>query len=333
MPRPAEPPGPPAAAPAPGAAWGRALRARPLRTVSGIAGSLAFLLLLLLWVGPRGLLRPWGDAPPEILLLAAAGLWLSYALRAVRIRRLVDTLPHREGRPDLAFGAALRVTLLHNGANHLLPARAGELAFPWLLRRHGGIGLATGAGVLVSFRTLDLVPVVAGLAACGPLLGLPVLPSSAAAVSVVALALGAGPLVTGLAQRPGAGLSGRLLAGLPPTVPAYYELLAWTLANWAAKLAAFVLALGAFRSADPGTLLGSVLAGDLSSLLPVHGVMGLGTYEAGAALPLVAAAVPPNEAIAAVAALHAFVLVQALVLAALAALFPGGSGAGTGPDP
>ena len=93
-----------------------------------------------------------------------------------------------------------------------------------------------------------------------------------------------------------------------------------TFLNWGVKLVAygFILSrLGGF-SAGAG-ILGSI-TGELSSVLPLHGLAGAGTYEAGVMLGLAPLGIPLEAAARGAVNLHLFVLGTALILGVLAAV-------------
>ena len=64
--------------------------------------------------------------------------------------------------------------------------------------------------------------------------------------------------------------------------------------------------------------------GELSSVLPIHGVAGAGTYEAGVLAGLLPWGVDHAEALAAAVNLHLFVLGSTLLLTALITLLTQG---------
>ena len=68
-------------------------------------------------------------------------------------------------------------------------------------------------------------------------------------------------------------------------------------------------------------LLGSA-TGELSSVLPFHGIAGAGTYEAGVLAGLVPLGVEMEAALKAAVNLHLFVLGASILAGALAALVP-----------
>jgi len=103
-----------------------------------------------LTLGWGPVLAPWRALPPAELLPPIALTALSYCLRGVRI--------HDYFRPRLQdrFPAVLRLSVLHTTANNLLPMRAGELVFPWLMGRYFGHGFLNATASLVWIRLLDL---------------------------------------------------------------------------------------------------------------------------------------------------------------------------------
>lgn len=288
-------------------------RRQGLHWLLGILVTSAFCTAAIWWIGLEALIEPWRRAEPGQLGLAAAGVWLSYLCRALRVHRYFHD-------PGVDVGAAIHVTLQHNALNHLLPARTGELSFPLLVHARSGLGVTRATGGLLVIRVLDLYLLVAGLCVCLPLIDIPPIVAFGLAglwllAAPVALALGR-DLLLALGRRTLPGLTNRLAAGLPRDDRVLAEAFGWTLCNWLAKLWAFALALGAFEAMPWLWRLATVLAGDLASILPVHGVGGIGTFEASTAAPLVLLGQPLAEAVAAVTALHLFIVGNALVTGA-----------------
>ena len=111
-------------------------------------------VLLVAWVswavGWKPLLSAWTSMPADTLALAVALVALSYLARALRVYDYF--IEETRGR----FPATLRLSLLHNTANNLLPMRAGEMAFPLLMKRYFGQSLARSGLSLFWIRLLDL---------------------------------------------------------------------------------------------------------------------------------------------------------------------------------
>jgi glycosyltransferase 2 family protein len=279
-------------------------------------------------VGWPALFEPWRDIPP--LLLAGAFLLtaLSYGLRAVRVYDYFR--PLMAGR----FPAVLRLSVLHNTANNLLPMRIGEVVFPWLMRRYFGHGFLAAGASLLWIRVMDLhCLVLAGLAVgwlwspawWWPLLGL---------AWLALVPLGLAVRAAGWVERLPAGRLRRVLLFVLAAAPADVELLlrlyAETVLIWATKLTAFVLVLSHFVSAAYWQLLAGVLGAELSSVLPFHGIAGAGSYELSGMAALVPLGVSVEAALAGAVSLHLFLLGTTLLLGVLALLLPVGVAAGSG---
>lgn len=272
-------------------------------------------------VGWGALLAPWGAFSPLLILWLFLLTAASYALRAVRVHDWFS--PLFSGR----FIGVLRLSVLHNTANNLLPMRAGEMVFPWLMRRYFGYGFLDAAASLLWIRLLDLhfLGLVGILIlnlrqpswiwwvlACLWLAGLSLLLLVRDAASSRRFA-GPGRISKGL----------RLLAGAAPgdswlLVRAYL----WTAAIWTLKFIAFASVLQHFVPVAFWRVLAGVMGAELSSVLPFHGVAGSGSYELAAVAALVPLGVDAKMALAGAVNLHLFLLGTTLVLGALALLLP-----------
>ncbi|MDI3260443.1 MAG: lysylphosphatidylglycerol synthase domain-containing protein [Sinobacteraceae bacterium] len=279
-----------------------------------------------LW-GWQGLLRPWREVPPGALGLALAGLFSSYGLRAARIYIAETEIPRG------AYGACLRLILINNALNWLLPARSGEASFPWLMRRWFGVDGARATGILLWLRLLDLhvlATVAAICAAAGWLAGAEL---AANAARTLALLAASAPLAIFALRRPLAAwcarpanrlarLAGRVLQGLPQRGGGLLRDLALTWLSWGIKLAALGWVLARLLGLRPALGILGAIGGDLSTVLPLHAPGGFGTYEAGV-LALLApgdSGAPLARLLAAAVNLHLLVLGSALLAGAGAAL-------------
>jgi uncharacterized membrane protein YbhN (UPF0104 family) len=271
-------------------------------------------------VGWGPILSPWVDVPPWRLAGALCLVLLSYAVRAMRVYRYFA--PSTSGD----FAGSFRLILLHNLFNNVLPMRSGEASFPLLMKRNFGVPLGRSVPGLLYLRLLDLHVLVllggalalsgrTGVAwiAVGLLLPLPYL--------AYRLRERFGPV--GEARR---GRFGRILEsglnGLPGDPAVFRETWLWTAVNWCVKLIVFAWILQTFAAVSYGAaLLGSV-TGEVSSVLPVHGVAGAGTYEAGVTVGLLWLGVPADIALAGAVNLHLFVLGASLLSGGLALVIP-----------
>lgn len=285
----------------------------------------ALLIAVGLWVhvavGWGLLLSPWRGIDPRLLVGAFALTSASYVFRAAR---LYDYLHAELGG---FFAATLRLTFLHNLANNLLPMRLGEFAFPLLMHRYFGQAVGASIASLVWLRVLDLhVVVLAGLVVLGVHLEsvpMALLPFAWLATLPIGLMLRASllawlesrrsrlsvPFTTLLRQAPREGV---LLARV------YF----WTLLTWGSKLLSFSLIVLHF--ADIGWLRAvfGVLGAELSSVLPIHGIAGSGSYEAAMVLALLPFGVDHAIALIAAVNLHLFLLGMTLILGLLALVLP-----------
>ena len=112
----------------------------------------------------------------------------------------------------------------------------------------------------------------------------------------------------------------RAREGLPQTPAAFWRAWLWTQINWWVKLAVFAWILRLFAPMPAAAAVMGALGGDLTSVLPVHGVAGAGTYEAGVVAALIPFGVEAWTALAAAVNLHLFVLGLSAAGGALALL-------------
>ncbi len=281
------------------------------RPLIGIAILVGFIAFVEVYFGWRALLAPWRHIPLNQIGIAALLSLASYWLRAVRF--------YDYFRSEMAgcFSLCIKLMLQHNLLNNLLPMRAGELSFPVLMSRYFAVPALRSMPALLWFRLLDLhvLGIFALLAFQGTLwwkwdwtgvgliLWLP-LPWLAFHFSNRWRRwLSRYYDHSRLAQ-----FSGQLLQGLPQEATAFWRAYGWTAVNWLAKLGAFVWVLRLFIDISyPAAWMGTI-TGDLTSVLPIHGLAGAGTYEAGVMAGLLPYGIAPQPALAAAVNLHLFLL-------------------------
>lgn len=230
------------------------------------------------------------DLPARAWAATLAGLLLSHALRARRLQR--EWHPER----PLSFATCLRVILTHAAAVSVLPMRAGEVALPWMLHRHGHVPWGDGTLSLAWMRLQDVL-VVGGLGAAtvAVVLG----QQQRMAAPLVALAV-AGPVAAAVglawllerharaARRHGARGAGRTpawrLALTRGASRATRESWGWSLGAWGAKLATLAALLHDLAGTSTLGAWVGVIGGDGASALPLQPAAGFGSYEAGVAL-------------------------------------------------
>lgn len=259
------------------------------------------------------------------LVVALALLIMTYAVRCWRV---ADYFPNETlGQ----FRRLLKLTLVHNLLNIMLPLRSGEASFPLLMRSEFGMPLARATAALLVMRLLDLHAL---LAAAG--IGLVLGQESASWAVALWLAFLLGPLpifglkgpILRLARRLPERL--RLLVdeierGLPAGPSAFLRAWVATLVNWGVKVVVLAWVLRLMDVTPLAASFGGALGGELSSILPVHAPGGVGTYPAGivaGALSFGAVSSTSSMAIIGKAAVnaHLLILISAFVGTGIAVL-------------
>lgn len=230
------------------------------------------------------------------------------------------------------FRLCFKITLQHNLLNNLLPMRTGEISFPVLMKRYYAVPMTRSIPALLWFRLLDLHT----LGACALLAGLGIAGDAVPGViggsillliwMLVPLMLfwGQGHWQRALEKKTAPGklhsLLQKTLSSLPQSRSDFWRAWAWTVITWAVKLAVFAWVLLLFIDIAPTAALMGVIGGDLTSVLPIHGVAGMGTYEAGVIAGLLPYGITPQNALPAAVNLHLFLLASTLIGGAVSLL-------------
>jgi hypothetical protein len=121
-----------------------------------IAVVAAYFWILEYFWGWKQLLAPWQSISYLTIFAAVVLLSLTYFIRAWRI--------YDYFRTDIAgnYILTLKLTLLHNVLNNLLPARSGEVSFPLLMKRYFQVSLTRSAGRRIAVFHYYHLPLVAG---------------------------------------------------------------------------------------------------------------------------------------------------------------------------
>jgi uncharacterized protein (TIRG00374 family) len=294
----------------------------------GAAVALALVGAVLILAKPASVWSLLRSSDPTLLVVAAVMAGAALAMRGVR---LVALLPGH----GLGLGRATMVAAAAQAAALFAPARIGELALPWLLRRATGRDLAAGVGTLLATRALDLGAL--GCWAGWAVLAIwgwtePLALAAAAALVIPPLMLPATLRLVDraalrcLAPRAGrrrrwAHRSRRLRRGVGELQARPWRLataVAASLAMWAFlwALAWFLLAAMGYRWPAAEVVAGSAAA-SLSNLLPVNVIGNLGTLEAGWVAAFAALGVPIDVAAATGLASHLWALVFAALYGVL----------------
>lgn len=294
-----------------------------LKYVIGAALLIGLIVFVEMTIGWSQAFAPWKTLSYPALGLAILLVFISYGLRALRL--YLQFQPQLRGH----FWVCLKLMLQHTLLNNLLPMRSGEASFPILMQRYFQIPIATSVPTLFWFRLLDLLSIL-------------LLASISLGILVWGLAWSVGitggivilfllsfhlqrPLLKSVSARlpeKHQGLLTMVEAGLPSSYTVFLSTTLWTFVNWLVKLAAFCWVLTQFIELDFATALLGSIGGEITSILPIHGIAGAGTYEAGivAALSLVKA--PINDALIGAVNVHLFLLSCSLLGGLLSPLIP-----------
>ena len=281
-------------------------------------------LALAVWLGTGTHLEILGTAATRlsanVALIAACGLAASYIFRAMRV--------YDEFRRDARghFGACLQIVLIHNAMVNIVPFRGGEVAFPLLVRSTFGTAMPRAVTSLLWFRLQDVL--VVGLVAAVAWPGLPLPVRIAGAMVLTAIAWSVPRWARAACERAEKMSSTtelvRLGRAFADSTRDARQGWFWTLANWSVKLAAQACLFAALLGSDLSQGVAGTLGAELSAMLPVQGVAGFGTYEAGAAATLLATGIRFEDGIRAAFVVHLFVVTCALLAGAIAYLSPSG---------
>lgn len=266
---------------------------------------IAFVSGIEYYIGWHVLLAPWLHVSWRALLITCSLVFFSYWIRAIRIYSYF--LPETRGK----MMACLKLTLLHNFFNNLLPMRTGEASFPMLMTRYFSISLTRSVAALLWLRLLDL-HTIAGVAFI--LLGQLWFAENWIFFNILWWLL---PYASFLLLRrilQNRDISkfpphvAQIIGGLPQTQMDFWQMWLWTVLNWGVKIAVFAWILQLFAPISFAIASLGAIGGELTSVLPVHGVAGAGTYAAGVVAGLLPFGLSAREALQAAVNLHLFFL-------------------------
>jgi uncharacterized membrane protein YbhN (UPF0104 family) len=281
----------------------------------------AFVIGVEKYWGWERIFAPWKNLSNTSILIAILLFLLSYQIRTWRLYDYF--LPETKGN----WTATLRLILLHNILNNLLPARSGEVSFPVLMKRYFSVEYIHSIPALLWFRLLDLHTLLS--------LGFItwaitwIINHSFAYLPLLILWLLL-PLIfyylqQSIRQKISHSFLIKVLDGLPQNAPKFWRNWFLTWLNWGIKLIVLAWLLAQFLNIDPPYLLSSVITGELSSVLPFHAPGGVGTYEAGMIAPLLMVTDADTAAKAAIN-VHLFILFSSIMGGLIGWLLPSDGG-------
>ncbi len=280
--------------------------------------SLVFALALLAWLlgDPRSLAALGGllSLPWMVVAAVLVTQTISYLCRGGRLYSQFNP------RIPLGFMGYLRVSLLHNLSVNVIPFRGGEVTLPLMLQR-AGLPLPEAIATLVWLRVQDALVLAAMATLLWPGFSLPLRLGMLAGLVLMVwlagklLASGRLPLLTLL---DGHAKVASLCRALTRVFDASLTSWSWCVMNWASKLLGLTVLLAALAGLPLPLAAGGALGGELSALLPVQGVAGFGTYEAGVVFLLHLGQAQWEQMFAAAFAVHCFTLALALAAGCIA---------------
>ena len=268
----------------------------------------AFIIAIEVYWGWVNILAPWKALSNAAIIMAILLFLLSYQIRTWRLYDYF--LPHTKGH----WIAALRLMLLHNILNNLLPARSGEVSFPLLMKRYFSLDYSHTIPALLWFRLLDLHTLlsIGMIAWMITRIGEDALFYLFLFTLWLSLPLAFYLLKNVVQQKITHPFMQKVLNGLPKSSTKFWRnwLLTWL--NWTVKLIVLTWLLGQFLKVELAYLVSAVIGGELSSVLPFHAPGGVGTYETGMVAPLIAVINAETAAKAAIN-VHLFMLLSSIV--------------------
>lgn len=241
---------------------------------------------------------------------------LSYLCRAGRLFCQLNA------RVSLGFAGYLRISLLHNMSVNVLPFRGGEVTLPVMLQR-AGLSLSEAIATLVWLRVQDAIVLAVLALALWP--GLPVTLRLIGTITLLfSFFLGTRLPRQEAVQLPESRWKARIgatIRAISPVFDAPITSWSWSICNWTCKLLGLTILLAALGGLSQLDAAGGVLGGELSALLPIQGVAGFGTYEAGIAFVIEPSPSKWQPLLAAAFALHCVTLLLALIAGGLAWFF------------
>lgn len=303
------------------------------KILAGVVIALIFIALVEKYYGWPALLKPWQQLSYSNIAISLTIVFFSYWLRALRVFDYFRG--HQQTNQKIKLMSTFRIMLLHNFFNNFIPMRAGEASFPILMQRYYAIPLSRSGPALAWFRLLDLhTLLLLGLIIFGkyflgttitmvlaiPFLLLPIFIQKFNQAALIFLSRRHNSQNKNQENRSKfRSLVITILQNFPRDNNQFYRSWCWTLLNWLVKISVFSWVLIQFIDINYLVAWIGVIAGDLTSVLPVHGFAGAGTYEAGVIAAMLPFGVNATDGLLGAVNLHLFLL-GATILGALVGL-------------
>ena len=227
-------------------------------------------------------------------------------------------------KDSVTFGSVLPICLKHQFFSRIIPFKAGELSLIYLLKKSGA-SVAKGGTVLIILRILDALVMVASFIICNFFADTGGwLSNLAAAALVVGLAsavivITAFPKITGYLKSRNKTKTAELaedVAGLLKNISAkdYLVLILSTVVLWIfVYLSMHFVAVAFFRGLSVAQTVAASFLASVAAFLPVNGLGGFGTTEAGWTLGFSLIGMPRDTALVSgvISNLMSFVIITA----------------------
>jgi len=248
-----------------------------------------------------------------ILIILVLGS-ISWLLRGLRTWLLFEQVPLLE---------ALGMSFVHNTANNLAPMRLGELALPMLARWLGKVEFSVGLTSLLWIRLLDFISLV-GISLC-----ILLLPSAGSVMlALLAALIFLTPLLIAVVvpKTQGVRLPKILEQARSQLIfesqngRRLHQMWRLTILAWLAKILGMAILLATLSGIAITDVISTILGAELSSILPIHGLAGAGSYEAGGIIGSTLVGLSPILALEMTIQLHIYVLSLTAVFGILGVL-------------
>ncbi|WP_016954046.1 lysylphosphatidylglycerol synthase transmembrane domain-containing protein [Catenovulum agarivorans] len=289
---------------------------KTLRWIIATSIFIAVIYGIELYIGWKSVFAQWQNVSPSQLVLLTLVTFASYWLRAWRVYCYFGQ------KTQHPFSPYIRINLLHNALNNFLPMRLGEASFPLFMKQSFAFPLLKSTAGLLVIRLMDLHWLLVLLV---------VIASQQISQHALWLLI---PLILVPLMLPNCWdylhkvapekIKQKLIqitehAELTPKFLARIYLL--TVLIWLVKLSALCLILQFFIPLPSAQALFAVISADLSSILPIHGIAGSGTFEAAILAALLPLGINQQQVLSAAINLHIYVLVVTLLSVPVALCF------------
>lgn len=249
------------------------------------------------------------DAKTLFLITILGGS--SWLLRGLRIWLVLE---------DLTLGQAIGMSFLHNSANNLAPMRIGELAFPALAKWLSQVKFSVSLTHLIWIRFLDFISLI-GISLC--------IIAFLHAQIILLIALAVLLLLTpnlihffvpktiSLRLPDILNTARKQLIFETTNIRRLYKIWLLTVNAWLSKLIAMGIMLFTLSDEGLSIVTAIILGAELSSISPVHGFAGAGSYEAGGVFGAALLGVTVTESLTLTVQLHLYVLSLTVVFGIL----------------